>query len=106
MMKNDFEMHRAPAPEAEAEALLDAAFGLSRRTRSSYRLREGSASVAGLNFHLRHAGSGRLAGLISFWPLRVHPAGPLKVRMHRQRPQQQRRRAGRMHPIHCALGYP
>ncbi len=75
MMKNDFEMHRAPAPEAEAEALLDAAFGLSRRTRSSYRLREGSASVAGLNFHLRHAGSGRLAGLISFWPLRVHPAG-------------------------------
>jgi len=65
----------APAPAREAEALLDAAFGLDRRTKASYRLREGSAPVPGLSFHAIDAASGRLAGVVSFWPLRVHPEG-------------------------------
>jgi len=81
-----FRLVNAPAPMRAAEALLDAAFGLDRRTRASYRLREGSAPVPGLSFHAVDAASGRLAGLISFWPLRIHPAdqpalllGPLAV---------------------------
>ena len=70
-----FRMVNAPAPARAAEALLDAAFGLDRRTKASYRLREGSAPVPGLSFHAIDAASGRLAGLVSFWPLRVHPGG-------------------------------
>ncbi len=70
-----FRIINAPAPQREAEALLDAAFGLDRRTKASYRLREGSAPVPGLSFHAVDTASGRLAGLISFWPLRIHPAG-------------------------------
>ena len=79
MTKKEFHMHNAPAPEAEAESLLDAAFGLSRRTKASYRLREGSAPVPGLSFHARHAETGRLAGVISFWPLRIFPAGTVAL---------------------------
>ncbi len=75
MMNDRFELHHAPAPAREAEALLDAAFGLSRRTKASYRLREGSSPLEDLSFHVRHAASSRLAGVISFWPLRVSPAG-------------------------------
>jgi predicted N-acetyltransferase YhbS len=70
-----FRIIHAPAPAREAEALLDAAFGLDRRTKASYRLREGSAPVPGLSFHAIDTASGRLAGLVSFWPLRVHPVG-------------------------------
>ena len=70
-----FRMINAPAPAREAEALLDAAFGLDRRTKASYRLREGSAPVPGLSFHAIDSASGRLAGLVSFWPLRIHPIG-------------------------------
>ncbi len=73
--ENWFRIIGAPAPTREAEALLDAAFGLDRRTRASYRLREGSAPVPGLSFHAVDTASGRLAGLISFWPLRIHPGG-------------------------------
>ncbi len=73
--ENWFRIISAPAPKREAEALLDAAFGLDRRTRASYRLREGSAPVPGLSFHAIDNTSGRLAGLVSFWPLRIHPAG-------------------------------
>ncbi len=54
--------------------LLDAAFGLDRRTRTSYRLREGAQPLPGLSFHAR-AADGRLAGVISFWPLCTHPGG-------------------------------
>ena len=75
MTASGFDIRHAPAPEAEAEALLDAAFGLDRRTRASYRLREGSAPLPGLSFHARHEESGRLAAIISFWPLRIFPAG-------------------------------
>ena len=70
-----FRLVNAPAPAWPAEALLDAAFGLGRRTRASYRLREGSTPVEDLSFHALDVASGRLAGLISFWPLRIHPGG-------------------------------
>ena len=70
-----FRLINAPAPMHEAERLLDAAFGLDRRTKASYRLREGSAPVPGLSFHAVDTVSGRLAGLVSFWPLRIHPEG-------------------------------
>ena len=70
-----FHIVNAPAPEREAEALLDAAFGLDRRTKASYRLREGSAPVPGLSLHAIDAANGRLAGIVSFWPLCIHPAG-------------------------------
>jgi len=70
-----FEIQRAPAPAAEENALLDAAFGLQRRMKTSYRLREGAAPVAGLSYHAREVASRRLAGVISFWPLRTWPDG-------------------------------
>jgi predicted N-acetyltransferase YhbS len=38
------------------EQLLDLAFGLSRRTKTSYRFREGSRVAAGLSFVVRDAG--------------------------------------------------
>ena len=79
MTASGFDIRHAPAPAAEAEALLDAAFGLDRRTRASYRLREGSAPLPGLSFHARHEASGRLAAIISFWPLRIFPAGTRAV---------------------------
>jgi len=81
----DFIIEQA-APPAEAEALLDAAFGPQRRLKSSYRLREGARPVPGLSFTARQAESGHLAGVLSFWPLRLsgdgRPAlllGPLAV---------------------------
>jgi predicted N-acetyltransferase YhbS len=64
--------HAAPQ---EAEALLDAAFGLDRRTKASYRLREGATPVPGLSFTARHREDNRLVGMISFWPLRAFPEG-------------------------------
>ena len=70
-----FRLVNAPAPSCAAEALLDAAFGLDRRTKTSYRLREGSTPGPRLSFHAIVTVSGRLAGLVSFWPLRIHPAG-------------------------------
>jgi len=70
-----FVLHQGLAPRREEEALLDAAFGLARRTKASYRLREGSQPVAGLSFHAVDAASGRLAGVVSFWPLRSYPGG-------------------------------
>jgi predicted N-acetyltransferase YhbS len=65
------------------ETMLDHAFGLSRRTKTSYRLREGSAPVPGLSLVVRDAVVG-LAGAISFWPIVIgdFPAlllGPLVV---------------------------
>ena len=72
------------------EHLLDLSFGVDRRTKTSYRLREGSSPVAGLSMVVRDAETG-LAGTISFWPLCVGPAGtpalllgPLAVHPDRQ----------------------
>ena len=60
--------------EAEIENLLDRAFGIGRRTKTSYRLREGNRAVAGLSLVIREAGLG-IVGTVSFWPLRIGAAG-------------------------------
>lgn len=79
-----------PADFAATEHLLDLAFGPGRRTKTSYRLREGSHAVSGLSFVVRDGGVG-LAGCISYWPLAIGargtPAlllGPLAVHPERQ----------------------
>jgi predicted N-acetyltransferase YhbS len=76
--------------EAGLEHLLDLTFGLSRRTKTSYRLREGSRAVEGLSLVIRDVEVG-LAGAISYWPLVVGKAfspalllGPLAVHPARQ----------------------
>jgi len=72
------------------EQLLDIAFGIERRVKTSYRLREGSTPADGLSLVVRDAEVG-LAGSISFWPLAIGstgtPAlllGPLVVHPKRQ----------------------
>lgn len=64
----------SPADEADVDALLDLTFGLSRRTKTSYRLREGNTPVPGLSMAVRDPDVG-LAGIISYWPLRIGAAG-------------------------------
>jgi len=51
----------------EIDFILDAAFGLDRMTKTSYRLREGSQPVDGLSF-LASKGQ-ELVGTIQFWPI-------------------------------------
>ena len=75
---------------AAIENLLDLTFGLGRRTKTSYRLREGSVAVPGLTLVIRDSEVG-LAGAISYWPLVVGKAftpaillGPLAVHPARQ----------------------
>ncbi len=72
------------------EQLLDIAFGIERRVKISYRLREGSAPSNGLSLVVRDEEVG-VAGSISFWPIAVGstgtPAlllGPLVVHPKRQ----------------------
>jgi predicted N-acetyltransferase YhbS len=72
------------------ERLLDLAFGIDRRVKPSYRLREGSHPLPGLSLVVRDAELG-IAGTISFWPLvigeRATPAlllGPLAIHPARQ----------------------
>jgi predicted N-acetyltransferase YhbS len=79
-----------PSDHAATEQLLDLAFGLSRQTKTSYRLREGNKAIAGLSFAVRDAGLG-LVGAISFWPLKIGRngtdallLGPLAVHPERQ----------------------
>ena len=74
----------------QIENLLDLTFGLSRRTKTSYRLREGSVPAHGLSLVIRQAEFG-VVGAISFWPLLIgitgKPAlllGPLAVHPERQ----------------------
>jgi predicted N-acetyltransferase YhbS len=59
---------------AEVELLLDQCFGVARRTKTTYRLREGECAVSGLSLVARHP-SGRLIGAISFWELRIGEQG-------------------------------
>lgn len=83
----------SPATEADSPAiehLLDLAFGPSRRSKTSYRLREGNAAVPGLSHVVRDDEVG-LAGTISYWPLAIGargtPAlllGPLAIHPQRQ----------------------
>ena len=63
-----------PADQPAIEDLLDLAFGLSRRTKTSYRLREGNTAVEGLSMVVRDPELG-IAGTISYWPLRIGKAG-------------------------------
>ncbi len=79
-----------PADAEAIEHLLDLSFGLSRRTKTSYRLREGSIPAPGLSLVVRDA-EVELAGAISFWPLSIGTAktpalllGPLAVHPQRQ----------------------
>lgn len=79
-----------PQHEGAIEELLDEVFGLSRRVKTSYRLREGEMPVEGLSFVALEAGN-RLVGAISFWNVFVgekgYPAlllGPLAVAPDRQ----------------------
>jgi predicted N-acetyltransferase YhbS len=72
------------------EHLLDLTFGLSRRTKTSYRLREGNVSVPELSLVVRDS-EVVLAGGISFWPLVIGHSyskalllGPLAVHPARQ----------------------
>ncbi len=72
------------------EKILDDAFGLSRRTKTSYRLREGNVAAEGLSLVIRDADVG-VAGCISYWPITIghtmQPAlllGPLAVHPARQ----------------------
>lgn len=72
------------------EHLLDLAFGSDRRSKTSYRLREGNSAVPGLSMVTRDPGVG-VSGTIGFWPLAIgverSPAlllGPLAVHPDRQ----------------------
>jgi predicted N-acetyltransferase YhbS len=91
-------MHSFPfaiAPQTESdseevESLLDQCFGLARRTKTTYRLREGERPVASLGLTARDE-TGRLVGAISFWDLAIGEAGtsalllgPLAVAPHVQ----------------------
>ena len=74
-----------PQDEAEIENLLDLAFGVQRRTKTSYRLREGNTAAQGLSLVVRQAGFG-IVGSISFWPMLIGEAqagaillGPLAI---------------------------
>ncbi|MFE3837667.1 GNAT family N-acetyltransferase [Pseudogemmobacter sonorensis] len=72
----------------EVEALYDLCFAPGRTALSSYRLREGVATVAPLCLVLRDA-DGILAGAIRYWPVRVagRPVlllGPVAVHPTRQ----------------------
>jgi predicted N-acetyltransferase YhbS len=68
--------------------LLDQAFGLARRTKTSYRLREGSQAAPGLSQVIRDTEIG-IAAAISYWPVVIGatPAlllGPLAVNARRK----------------------
>ena len=60
--------------QPEIETMLDKVFGLSRQTKTSYRLREGETPVDGLSF-IMTSQQGELLGAISFWPLFIGEAG-------------------------------
>ena len=80
-----------PVLAARSETLLDRAFGIGRRTKTSYRFREREMPVPGLSFGLwmqasDAGGEELLVAVISFWHLKIgserHDAimlGPLAV---------------------------
>ena len=63
-----------PADAPAVENLLDLTFGLSRRSKTSYRLREGNTAAPGLSMVVRDPELG-ISGTISYWPLRIGKAG-------------------------------
>ena len=62
------------ADAAQIELLLDKSFGIDRRIKTSYRLREGNNPVAGLSMVIRDNEVG-ISGAISFWPLKIGNRG-------------------------------
>ncbi|MFT3987610.1 GNAT family N-acetyltransferase [Aestuariivirga sp.] len=79
-----------PGDHYLVEGLLDLSFGTDRRTKSSYRLREGNRAISGLSLVVRDEKVG-LAGTISFWPVKIGAdgqdallLGPLAVHPRRQ----------------------
>lgn len=90
-MSGSFAVSETQASDAAGiEHLLDLSFGIDRRTKTSYRLREGNHAIDGLSLVIRDGGVG-IVGSISFWPLRIGvegaPAlllGPLAVHPQRQ----------------------
>jgi predicted N-acetyltransferase YhbS len=78
------------ADQSAIDRLLDLTFGPSRRTKTSYRLREGNHAVEGLSKVIRDSELG-IVGCISYWPLVIGdtrtPAillGPIAVHPQRQ----------------------
>ncbi|MCX7561182.1 N-acetyltransferase [Sulfitobacter sp. F26204] len=72
----------------EVEALYDTCFAPGRKALSSYRLRDGVDSVAGLS-HVARDSQGILGGAIRYWPVRIGEAsalllGPVAVHPTRQ----------------------
>lgn len=72
-----------PQDESLIEPLLDLTFGADRRTRTTYRLRDGVAPLEELSF-VAVDREAALLGSLRFWPIRVGPApaillGPLAV---------------------------
>jgi len=63
-----------PGDQPLIEELLDQAFGLSRRAKASYRLREGERPVEGLSFAALDD-DGKLIGAVSFWRLFIGEVG-------------------------------
>jgi predicted N-acetyltransferase YhbS len=64
-------MQLMPAHEndrLEIEALLDEAFGVDRKDRAAYRLRDGNVRIDALSFLVREE-NGYLSGSIEFWPI-------------------------------------
>ena len=56
-MTTEFEiLPQQPQDQPGIEDLLDQAFGIARRTKTSYRLREGERPVPGLSFVARETG--------------------------------------------------
>jgi predicted N-acetyltransferase YhbS len=81
---------QAPEHERAIETLLDEVFGLDRRVKTSYRLREGESPVDGLSFVAVEGGRG-VVGAISFWHVFIGETGyqalllgPLAVARDRQ----------------------
>ena len=84
-MKSHPVSEQLPPDNDEIGELLDLAFGIQRRVKTSYRLREGNIAADGLSLVIRIEGFG-IAGSISYWPLLIGekqtPAillGPLAV---------------------------
>ena len=85
-----FVTEQQPQDQAEIETLLELAFGIGRRAKTSYRLREGNVAAAGLSLVVREEGFG-LVGSISCWPVLIGEAqtpalllGPLAIHPQRQ----------------------
>ncbi len=68
-------LEQSDADHAGVEHLLDTAFGIDRRTKTSYRLREGEKPLPGLSFIARDD-ENHLIGTISFWQIHIGEMGP------------------------------